>query len=64
MHCQVLPQLVWRVNQRRGKNRQSRAPGDGEGLRAVGGDANRGMGLLHRLGGQEQVRYAKVFTLV
>ena len=65
MRPDVLPQLVHGPrDQRCGKDRQPQAPSDGVGLGAVGGDAQWGVGLLHRPGKHREVPHAKVLPLI
>src|SRR5262249_30255077 len=65
MRSDILSQLVHRPpDHRRGKDREPQTPSNGVGLRAVGGDTNRRVRLLHRTRKHLDILHPQVFPLI
>src|SRR5215813_1177711 len=64
VHRYIFAELIRGIDQRRGKDRHSQSPGNGEGVRAVGGETNRWMGFLQGFRNHGQIFSLKVFPAI
>src|SRR5215510_8023993 len=60
VHRYIFAELIRGIDQRRGKDRHSQSPSDGEGVRAVSGETNRWMGFRNN----GQIFSLKVFPAI